>query len=185
MPDRPLHRRILAHLRGQAVAYVAIFLALGGGYALAAAKNKTIHSCVVKKTGELLIKARCDRGQSRLVWNQRGPQGPQGPQGAPAVNAWAVVTGAANVLTGQGVSVTHASAGTYQVTVTAAACANKVNSPTVTVLDANPPNGQSPGAFPVAWVGGSGNQQFTVYTGIVAGGAFTATDHAFDIHDSC
>jgi hypothetical protein len=157
----------------------------GGGLAFAATREKTIHGCVVKKTGELLIKPRCGHGQTRLVWNQRGPQGAQGPQGAPAVNAWAVVTAAGSVVSGQAISVTHVSAGTYQVTVTAAACANKANSPTVTVLDANPPNGQSAGTFPVGWVGGSGNQQFTVFTGIVAGGAFTATDRAFDIHDSC
>ena len=186
MPERPLHRRVLSHIRNQCVGYLALFLVLsGGGFALAATSNKTIHGCVVKKTGELLIKARCGHGQSRLVWNQQGPQGEQGPQGAPAVNAWGVVTAAGNVLSGQAMSVTHVSAGTYQVTVTAAACANKANSPTVTVLDANPPNGQSAGTFPVSWVGGSGNQQFTVFTGIVAGGAFTASDRAFDIHDSC
>ena len=55
----------------------------------------------------------------------------------------------------------------------------------MTVSDGNPPNGQSAGAFPVGWVEGSGNQQFTVITGIVAGGVFTATDHTFYVHDSC
>jgi predicted metal-binding membrane protein len=183
MPERPLHRRILSHIRSQCVGYVALLLVLsGGGYAFAATRTKTIHGCVVKKTGELLIKARCGHGQSRLVWNQ---QGPQGTPGTPAVSAWAVVTATGSVLSGQGISVTHVSAGTYQVTTTATACANKVNSPTVTVLDANPPNGQSAGAFPLGWVGGSGNQQFTVFTGIVASDVFTATDRAFDIHDSC
>ena len=29
MPDRPLHRRIFAHFRGQAVGYIALFFALG------------------------------------------------------------------------------------------------------------------------------------------------------------
>ena len=76
MPDRPLHRRIFAHFRGQAVGYIALFFALGGGYAIAATNSKTIHGCVVKKSGELLVKSRCGRGQQRLVWNQQGPAGP-------------------------------------------------------------------------------------------------------------
>ena len=59
MPDRPLHRRIFAHFRGQAVGYIALFFALGGGYAIAATNSKTIHGCVVKKSGELLVKSRC------------------------------------------------------------------------------------------------------------------------------
>jgi hypothetical protein len=186
MPERPLHRRVLSHIRSQCVGYLALFLVLsGGGFAFAATRNKTIHGCVVKKTGELLIKARCGHGQSRLVWNQQGPQGTQGPQGAPAVNAWAGIGNAGNVFAGQGISATHVATGTYQVTATTPACANKANAPTVTVSDANPPNGQSGGAFPVAWVEGSGNQQFTVITGIVAGDVFTATDHTFYVHDSC
>ena len=82
MPDRPLHRRIFAHFRGQAVGYIALFFALGGGYAIAATNSKTIHGCVVKKSGELLVKSRCGRGQQRLVWNQQGPAGP---------SAWASV----------------------------------------------------------------------------------------------
>lgn len=177
--------RPLRHIRRNLVSYIAIFLALGGGYAVAAGNTTTIHGCVVKRTGELLVKARCGRGQRRLVWNERGVQGAQGPQGAPAVKAWAAVGNAGNVFAGQGVSVAHPSSGTYQVTVTAPACANKVNSPTVSVSDANPPNGQGAGAFPVAWIEGSLNQQFNVVTGIVAGGAFTPTDHTFYIHDSC
>ena len=83
MPDRPLHRRIFAHFRGQAVGYIALFFALGGGYAIAATNSKTIHGCVVKKSGELLVKSRCGRGQQRLVWNQQGPAGPS--------DAWASV----------------------------------------------------------------------------------------------
>ena len=84
MPDRPLHRRIFAHFRGQAVGYIALFFALGGGYAIAATNSKTIHGCVVKKSGELLVKSRCGRGQQRLVWNQQGPAGP-------SAHAWASV----------------------------------------------------------------------------------------------
>jgi hypothetical protein len=54
------------------------------------------------------------------------------------------------------------------------------------VSDANPPSGQSAGAFPVAWVGDTGtNQQFTVVTGVVATGSFTPTDHIFNLVDGC
>jgi hypothetical protein len=187
--------RLARHLRANVIAYLALFLAVGGGgYALAATRHtNTITACANKKTGELFLhsRGRCKRGQKRVTWNQRGPQGVQGvqgapgPPGAPAVNAWAVVSGAGGVVSGSNISVAHTAAGTYQVTVSAPTCVNKINSPTVTVLDANPPNGQGVGAFPTAWVGGSLNQQFTVFTGVVAGGAFTATDDSFDIHDSC
>jgi hypothetical protein len=178
--------RLTVTLRNNMIAILALFLAAGGGYALAASHSATIHGCVVKRTGALLIKNRCGRGQRRIAWNQQGPQGaqgPQGPQGASAVNVWAAVDDAGNVIAGQGISVSRISAGTYEVT--AAACANKPNAPTVSVSDANPPAGQGAGAFPVGWVEGSANQQFNVVTGVVAGGAFTATDHTFYIHDSC
>ena len=73
---------------------------LGGGYALAASKVKTITVCADKKTGVLHLKThgKCKRGQTRVTWNQRGPQGPQGvagaqgpagQPGAPAVSVWA------------------------------------------------------------------------------------------------
>jgi hypothetical protein len=78
------------------------------------------------------------------------------------------------------------SPGTYQVTITDPRCAVENNAPVVTVSDSNPPAGHSAGAFPVAWYGDNGaNEQFTVFTGVVDGGSFTATDHTFDIHDTC
>jgi hypothetical protein len=96
------------------------------------------------------------------------------------------VAGSGGLFAGQGVSVQHVAAGTYHVTVTAAGCASGLNAPTVTVSDANPPNGQPAGAFPTAWIGDTGaNQQFTVYTGVVVDGLFTATDHTFNLQDAC
>ena len=87
MPDRPIHRRIAAHVRGRAVGYVAVFvlaLGVGGGYALASSKTKTITVCADKKTGVLHLKTRgrCKSSQTRVSWNQQGPQGVRGPQGA-------------------------------------------------------------------------------------------------------
>ena len=95
-----------AHARRNPIPYLllamAIVLAVGGGYALAASKVKTITVCADKQTGVLHLKThgKCKRGQTRVTWNQRGPQGPQGvagaqgpagQPGAPAVNAWANV----------------------------------------------------------------------------------------------
>jgi hypothetical protein len=99
---------------------------------------------------------------------------------------WANVANAGSVVSGQGLSVQHISAGTYQVTITAPACAQGANAPAITVSDTNPPGGQGAGAFPVAWYQGSaGNQRFMVFTGVVVGGSFTATDHSFTVMDTC
>ena len=150
MLTRPLH-----HLRRNPVPYVALLLVLavgaGGGYALAATKTKTITVCADKKTGILHLKTRgrCERGQTRVTWNQQGPQGPQGLQGpagqpgAPAAAAWAHVLASGAVFAGQGVSIQHQSAGTYQLTINAPACAQGLNAPVVTV-DGGPPNGRVP-----------------------------------------
>jgi len=189
--------KLLAHLRRSAIPYVALLLVLavglGGGYALAASKTKTITVCADKGTGVLHLHnhGKCKRGQTSVTWNQRGSQGasgvqgPAGQPGAPGVTVWANVTNAGSVLAGQGISVQHISAGTYQVTITAPACAHGSNAPVVSVSDTNPPSGQSSG-FPEAWFQSTiANQQFMVYTGVVVGGSFTATDHTFDIMDAC
>ncbi|HET6869156.1 MAG TPA: hypothetical protein VFH80_24810, partial [Solirubrobacteraceae bacterium] len=167
---------------------------VGGGYAIAATKNNSIAVCVDKKTGILHLHnhGKCKRTQTRLTWNQKGAQGPQGvpgpagQTGAPAPSAWAVVAGSGVVAAGQGISVQRLSAGSYQLTVSAPACAQGFNAPVVSVSDANPPNGQGPGAFPVAWVGDTAtNQQFTITTGVVVTGSFTPTDHTFNVVDAC
>jgi hypothetical protein len=90
------------------------------------------------------------------------------------------------LIAGSGVSVQHVSAGTYSVTITSPACAQRWNAPTVAVSDVNPASGQSAGAFPATWVQDTGpNERFTVYTGVVVGGMFTATDHIFNLQDVC
>jgi hypothetical protein len=197
---------ILAHLRRGAVPYVALLIVLvvglGGGYALAASKTKTITACADKKTGILHLKTRggkCKRGQTRVTWNQKGPQGPQGApgstgqQGAPAVSVWANVTNAGVVAFGQGIAVQHISSGVYEVTITAPACAHGSNAPVVSVSDGSPPVGQVSGAFPVAWYESTGaNQQFMVLTGVVPApgpgntySGLTLSDHTFDVMDAC
>jgi len=205
MLTRPLH-----HIRKNVIAYLALLVALGagGGYAVAASKNKTITVCADKKTGVLHLKTRgrCTSSQTRVSWNQQGPrgiQGPQGPQGAQGsqgppgsqgpqgpqgVTVWANVADNGTVIDGQGVSVQRISAGAYQVTITDSRCAHETNAPVLSVSDAAPGLVQG-GVFPAAWyeVNGS-NQQFTVFTGVVLAGppvTFTAGDHTFDVLDTC
>jgi hypothetical protein len=204
--------RPLAYVRRNPIPYLALLLVLaigaGGGYALAASQTKTITVCADNKTGVLHLKThgRCKSSQTRVTWNQQGPQGVQGPlgpqgvqgaqgvqgpagaPGAPAVSVWAGVGGNGTVAAGQGLSVHRTMAGTYQVTVTDPTCSHElINAPVVSVDDSNPPGGQLPGsgAFAVAWYGALGPSQFTVFTGVVVNGKFSATDHPFSILDTC
>lgn len=202
-------QRILRHLRSNVVAYIALAVAAGGGggYALAATSTKTITVCAERRTGLLHLHhgGRCPRGQIRISWNQRGPQGvagpagPQGPQGLPGpqgsigpsgapASAWGVVDNAGNLSFGaQGLSSQRLAPGKYVITITAPACAQGENVPTVTLSDAYPPNGHaSSNAFPVAWIGDSiDNEQFTVYTGVFDSGSFALSDHTFNVQDVC
>jgi hypothetical protein len=186
--------RVVGHLRGNVVAYLALLFAVagGGGYALAAtAGSGTISACAAKMSGELFLRTRgrCMRGQTSVSWNRQGQQGvpgKTGPAGATPPSAWAIVSNAGQAEPSDGISAQRLSAGTYQITVTAPACAGKENAPTVTVSDRDPPNGQPAGAFPVAWVAVTGSgSSFTVYSGVVVNGTFTPTDHTFDVQDVC
>ena len=162
----------------------------------------------MSQTGVLYLKTRgrCKSSQTRLSWNQQGlqglqgPQGPQGPQGRAGatgpvgaqgpgtVSVWANVADNGTVIDGQGVAVQRVSAGTYQVTITDSRCARETNAPVLSVSDAAPGLVQG-GVFPVAWYGVNGaNRQFLVFTGVVSPGSlvmFTATDHTFDVLDTC
>jgi hypothetical protein len=181
--------KLLEHARRNAIAYTALFVALGGGsYAIAATNHHTIKACADAHTGTLHVQRRCHQGQRRITWGQQGPQGTQGragPAGPPAAAAWAIVAGSGGVTGGRGLSVQHVSAGAYQVTATASGCLQAVNAPVVSVSDGYPPAGQNAGAFPVAWVMDTGSQQFTIFTGVVVSGLFTPTDHTFNVQDSC
>jgi hypothetical protein len=172
------------------VLVLAIALSAGAGYAVAASKPKTITVCADKDTRVLHLhnKGKCKRGQTKVTWNQQGPQGVQGPAGqpgAPAVSVWANVADAGTVVAGQGISVQHVSAGIYLVTITAAACAQAINAPVISVSDSNPPAGEPAESFPTAWYGATGANQFNVFTGDVVSGTFTPSDHTFDVMDAC
>jgi hypothetical protein len=192
-----MRHQILDHLR-HPVLYLAlgVLIGAGGSYAIAATTSKTIKVCADRGTGLLHLKMRgsCKRGQSRVSWNQQGPAGPQGktgasgPAGQSAPSAWATITnnGTPFVTGTNGISATRVSQGTYQITVTAPACAGKQNVPVATVNDGNPPGGQTAGAFAVAWVALNGiGPSFMVYTGDVVSGTFTPSDHTFFVQDVC
>jgi hypothetical protein len=202
-PSKP-HRNLIPY----AALLLVLVVGAGGGYAFASSKNKTIAVCADKKTGVLHLKTRgrCKRSQTRVTWNQQGPQGRPGPQGVAgpqggqgpqglqgaqgpaAVSIWANVEDNGMVLVGEGVSVQHLGAGKYQVTITAQACAQRTNAPTISVSDTEPGSLQS-GVFPVAWYGSTGvNQQFMVFTGVASGNptlTFTPSDLPFDVMDTC
>jgi hypothetical protein len=185
-----MDHRITRHLRANLVAYLALAVAIGGGsgYALAASRpTNTIHVCVDRTDAHVLhLQTRCHRGQRALTWNQAGRAGPQGPAGPPAATAWAIVAPSGAVIGGHGLSIRHVSPGDYQITVSAAGCTQALNAPVVSISDADPPNGQSAGTYPVAWVGdGAGVQQFTVSTGLLVNGTFTPTDDSFNVQDAC
>ena len=122
------------HLRSNVVAYLALAVAVGSGgsYALAAtASNGTIAVCVDKGSGvmHLAKHPRCGRHQSRI--------GLSSALDRPTVSAWAAgqsSTDTSRAVTG--LSITHAGAGVYEVTVTAASCRDAVNNaPVVSVND--------------------------------------------------
>jgi hypothetical protein len=195
--------------RRNVIPYLAVLLVLvvgaGGGYALAASNDKTITVCADKNTGVLHLKThgRCKSSQTRVTWNQEGPQGAQGPQGAagaqgtqgaqgpvgaqgPAgVTVWADVTGTGSVFAGSGIFVQHGSkTGSYQVTITDPTCSREHNAPVITVSDSDPTN--LSGSAAVAWFEATAtNQQFMVFTGDVGSAGFSAGDRTFDVLDSC
>ncbi|MBO0768179.1 MAG: hypothetical protein J2O48_05790 [Solirubrobacterales bacterium] len=69
--------QLLNHVRSNAVAYTALFFAVGGGggsFAVAATQKPTattvVHGCEYKKNGELLLKNKCNRVERPVVWSQ-------------------------------------------------------------------------------------------------------------------
>jgi hypothetical protein len=173
------------HFRSNVVAYLALAVAVGSGgsYALAAtASNGTTAVCVDNGSGvmHLAKHTRCGRHQTRI--------GLSSALDRPTVNAWAEVVSNGHVLTGAGVSISHAGVGVYNITVTAASCRDAGNNaPVVSASDTEPPGGQATTSFPVAWAlpASTGIEAFTVYTGVVVSGGFQSRDESFNFTDSC
>ena len=178
-------RAPLRCLRSNAVSFLALAVAVGtgGSYAIAAsANNGTIVACVDKGSGvmHLAKHPRCGRHQTRIGLSSALDRAP--------VNAWAEVVSDGHVVTGTGVSISHAGVGVYNITVTAASCRDAGNNaPVVSVSDSEPPGGQATNSFPVAWTGpaSTGIEAFTIYTGVVVSGGFQPKDESFNFTDSC
>ncbi len=173
-----------------AIALLAGALLAGGSYALGSAgSSRTISGCVVKSTHQLLIQKRCGPGQSRLSWNQQGPQGVQGhtgPQGPAAASAWARVVsgnGATIVTASQSVTVQADGDGVYTLT-TGGLCTSGSNPSEVIT----PSLGDvSTNGVPVAYVvtpNGPGNV-FQVVTGGINDGTFTQANGNFSVAVFC
>ena len=174
------------HLRSNVVGYLALAVALasGGGYALAATtSNGTIAVCVDTGSGimHLARHPRCGRGQSRI--------GLSSALDRPTVSAWAAANVNGGIESSSGASITHAGTGTYEVRVTAANCRHAFNNaPVVSINDGEPPYGTGAStAFPVAWTetASTGVEAFTIHTGVVVNGAFQPRDEPFNFTDSC
>jgi hypothetical protein len=173
------------HLRSNAVAYLALVVAVGSGgsYALAATtSNGTIAVCVDNGTGvmHLAKHPRCGHGQNRI--------GLSSALDRPAVSAWAAVEPDGAVASGAGVRIAHPAIGVYNITVTAASCRHALNNaPVVSINDSEPPYSSAPSTFPVAWTetAGTGFEAFTIHAGVVVAGAFQPRDEPFNLTDSC
>jgi hypothetical protein len=183
-------------------------LLAGGGYAIAAGSG-SIHGCVDKSTHALLIKSRCGRGESRLVFAAQGRQGSrgktgargaqgvqgiqgaqgiQGPAGTPAVDPlWARVSSAGTVLAGNGIQISHAGTGEYAVFPVGASSAARPCALTVTP-DAISGDGADQPATPVAAsVGTTGLQNpgagiTALFNNTMTG---TAVDDGFSVTADC
>ena len=137
---------LVQHVRRNAVAYVALFVALGGtSYAAiklpansvghSQLRNDAVTSKEVKNHS--LLKVDFKPGQihngARGATGAPGPAGaagPAGPAGAPATSLWAVVRADGSLVRGSGVETTNrAGGGTYSVTFnrSVVACADLVN----------------------------------------------------------
>src|ERR1700710_2774943 len=83
--------KVFTVLRRHAIAFVALFLLLGGSaYAVAdqvgrGASSKQLYACVTGDFHTLNLTSaglKCPGGQSKISWNAAGPRGVAGPRGA-------------------------------------------------------------------------------------------------------
>jgi hypothetical protein len=184
------------HVQRNAIAYVALFFAVGGGgagaaIAATAASSSAVHACVSKKTGALYVAKRCTSSERALSFNQRGPVGPAGRTG---VVAYGQVNGLGEVTAERGMVITQTATGMYSVRVTASACKHEndqipVISPSG--LGAEPQIGgyqQPPGGNvqPAISSADYGPYGFTITAGYLqSDGTFVFTPQGFNVLDVC
>lgn len=187
MQLRPLHhlRHAGTAIRSNAIAWLALFLALGAGgsYALAAtASNGSVVVCADNGTGvmHLAKHQRCGRHQSRIALSSALDR--------PTVSAWGTANENGGIESGAGATIAHAGPVLYKITVTAASCRHAFNNaPVVSANDSEPPYSSGSSTFPVAWTetASTGIEAFTIHTGVVVAGAFQSRDEPFNFTDSC
>ena len=185
--------RIAHHVRANVVAYLALVVGVlsGGGFALAATRSTTIHACVVRRTGELLVRAKCARGESRISWNEQGPAGATGatgatgPMGEPGASPFVASgevgpTGASGI---EGLTSQQTGTGQYLITLTGPGCPNHMDN---LVASVNGDPIYENGSVAISQVGlGNGSNQFIVSTATVSSGAVTLSNISFDVIGTC
>jgi len=93
-------KRSMKYLGNNAIALLALFLALGGvGYAASGgfSSGGQLRACVRGNGSLTLLKPgkKCKKGQTAVAWNQLGRQGPKGLSGSPGGKGPAGTQGAA------------------------------------------------------------------------------------------
>ncbi len=187
--------RLITHVRSNAIAYVALFFAIGGGGAGAAiaatvVSTNTIHACVSKTNGALYVAKRCTSAERALSFDQRGPAG---PAGSAASLPYGQVDDAGVVTAEKGMTITPTATGKYTVTITASNCAKSTAQiPAITPIGIGgepgaegytpPPGGN---VQPVLIDGGPDGHGFTIETGYISNGTFVLTPQAFNVIDEC
>ena len=185
---------VLKHVQRNAIAYVALFFAIGGGgagaaIAATAVSSGTIHACVSKTTGALYVAKRCSSSERALSFNQRGPAGPAG-QGGPS--AFGQVDGTGKIVFERGMTITQTSTGFYSVDITASSCKHsKTQIPSLTPYGLGAVQGfagSQPGNVQPAVneAATTGPRSFNVIAGYIGpNGTFIGTDQGFTIYDEC
>ena len=79
-------RRAVALMVGTLAVAAAVPWAIASGAGAASkappeTSDNLMRACADDKTGELALRARCGKGETRVTWNKEGPEGPQGAAG--------------------------------------------------------------------------------------------------------
>ena len=114
---------------------VAVLVAGGGAYALAASGSGTITVCVSHTKGTLYKAKKCAKHDKKLSWNTQGPQGIQGPRGVQGAEGAQGVQGAQGI---QGTKGNQGSPGTARgYGSVPASCTASDSPPTICTLSAS------------------------------------------------
>jgi hypothetical protein len=167
----------------------------------------TLAACVNNRTGEMVLdrRGRCRAGRHKVTWDVKGRRGATGAAGAPGATGATGAAGApapsiyasvdANAAADglqpvpeNGLTVQNVGTGQYTMTVTDPICSRGANIPTLTPTSRYQLGGTIPpaGAIPVAYISQEDTTtEFSIQTGFLSGGTFTAAGFDFEIQDTC